>query len=72
MKRTSVITTSLVAGMPALGLATYSSAMVGGDYELHKGNTPSRMVTGVDHYRFQLESPRQLRVISQQWSPDGG
>ncbi|MGM1053284.1 MAG: PPC domain-containing protein [Pseudomonadota bacterium] len=72
MKRTAIITTSLLAGMLTFGVATQSSAMVSnGTFELQNGSTPSRMIPGVDHYRFDVDNPSNLRVASQQWSPEG-
>ncbi|MDR5898386.1 hypothetical protein QC823_05215 [Halomonas vilamensis] len=29
------------------------------------------MIPGVDHYRVKVDGPSQLRVASQQWSPEG-
>lgn len=71
MKRSTIMTTALLAGMLTMGLATQSSAMVtNGNFELKNGSTPSRMIPGVDHYRFEVNSPSQLRVESQLWSPE--
>lgn len=71
MKRSTVITSTLLAGMLTLGVAAQSSAMsTNGTFELKSGNTPSRMIPGVDHYRFEVDRSSQLRVASQQWSPE--
>ncbi|MBE0488091.1 MAG: hypothetical protein IBX53_03340 [Halomonas sp.] len=70
MKHSTIMTTALLTGMLAMGLATQSSAMVtNGTFELKNGNTPSRMIPGVDHYRFEVNSSSELRVESQLWSP---
>lgn len=72
MKRSAIITTTFLAGFMAMGVAGKSSAMVkNGAFELHDGNTPSRMIPSVDHYHIEVEHPSQLRVASQLWSPEG-
>jgi hypothetical protein len=73
MKYSSLISATLISGILSIGLVTQASAMPHGDaFSLQQGNTPTRIASGMDHYRFQVEDPSQIRISSQVWHEVAG
>lgn len=70
MKTSTIISTALLTASLTMGVATQASAMAGNNtFTLESGNTPSRLVPIVDHYRFEVDNPGHLSVTSHLWSP---
>lgn len=68
MKRSTLVSATLISGMLAMGMVTQVSAMPHGDaFSLQKGSTPTRIASGLDHYRIQLDEPSQIRISSHLW-----
>jgi hypothetical protein len=73
MKRSTLFSTALISGMLAMGMVTQASAMPHGDaLTLKNGNTGTRLASGVDHYRIQVDDPGQIRISSHLWHEVSG
>ncbi|RDB43959.1 hypothetical protein DU490_04490 [Halomonas sp. DQ26W] len=72
MKRTTTISAALITAMLALGMTGQASAMPNhGPFSLAEGNTPSRLFSGVDHYRLQVNGTSNVTIKSRVMNTGG-
>lgn len=68
MKRSIIFNATLISGMLVMGMVSQASAMPHGEsLTLLKGSTSTRIASGIDHYRIQVEDPGNIRVSSHLW-----
>lgn len=72
MKRTITIpAAALMTAVLTFGMVGQASAKPD-IFNLTEGNTPSRMFSGVDHYRLQISSTSNVTIKSRGWNTGGG
>lgn len=71
MKNTATISAALMAAMLALGMIGQASAMPN-TFNLAEGNTSSRMFSGVDHYRLNVNGTSNVTIKSRGMNTGGG
>lgn len=68
MKRSILFNATMISGMLVMGMVSQASAMPHGEsLTLLQGNTPTKIASGVDHYRIQIEDPANIRISSHLW-----
>ncbi|MCE8030080.1 hypothetical protein HOP54_15415 [Halomonas daqingensis] len=73
MKRATPVWAALMTTVLALGMTSQASAMPNnGPFNLEEGNTPSRLFSGVDHYRLQVSDTANVTINSRGWNTGGG
>ncbi|WP_155833493.1 hypothetical protein [Halomonas sp. BC04] len=73
MKRTTTISAALMTAILALGMAGQAAAIPNhGPSELEEGKTSSRLLSGVDHYRLQVNDTSNVTIKSRGMSTGGG
>lgn len=67
------ISTAVMTAILALGMVGNASAMPSyGPFNLVEGNTSSQLLTGVDHYRLQVNGNSNVTIKSRGMNTGGG
>ncbi len=73
MKRITAMSAGIITAMLALGMTGQASAMPNhGPFTLAEGNTPSRLFSGVDQYRLQVNGTSNVTIKSRGMNTGGG